>query len=220
MTAASRRALLGWGFGALGAGSLAAATRLTSSAPAEPAHSSYAVPAADQVVPFHGEHQSGITTPAQDRLHFAAFDLTTSNRADLVALLTAWTAAAEAMTAGRAVGGAPTAYDAPPADTGETHGLPAAHLTVTFGFGPSLFRDAAGADRFGLADRQPRELQRLPHFPADALDAARSEGDLCVQACADDPLVAVHAIRNLTRIAMGVASLRWSQLGYGRTSST
>ncbi|HEY7207160.1 MAG TPA: twin-arginine translocation signal domain-containing protein, partial [Gaiellaceae bacterium] len=27
-------------------------------------------------VPFHGEHQAGIATPAQDRLHFAAFDVT------------------------------------------------------------------------------------------------------------------------------------------------
>ena len=26
-------------------------------------------------VAFYGEHQAGIATPAQDRLHFAAFDL-------------------------------------------------------------------------------------------------------------------------------------------------
>jgi deferrochelatase/peroxidase EfeB len=48
----------------------------------------------------------------------------------------------------------------------------------------------------------------------------RSDGDLCVQACADDPQVAVHAIRNLSRIAFGSAALRWAQLGFGRTSST
>jgi deferrochelatase/peroxidase EfeB len=30
----------------------------------------------------------------------------------------------------------------------------------------------------------------------------------------------VHAIRNLSRIAFGRAALRWSQLGFGRTSST
>ena len=41
------------------------------------------------VVPFLGEHQAGITTPAQDRLHFAAFDVTTRDRAQLVALLQA-----------------------------------------------------------------------------------------------------------------------------------
>src|SRR6185503_19783677 len=74
--------------------------------------------------------------------------------------------------------------------------------------------------RFGLADRQPKALRRLPHFPADALQEHRSDGDLCVQAGADDPQVAVHAIRNLARIAFGSAALRWSQLGFGRTSST
>jgi deferrochelatase/peroxidase EfeB len=170
---------------------------------------------------FHGAHQAGIVTPVQDRLHFAAFDVTATSRGELVRLLKAWTAAAEAMTAGRQVGGGtPLPYDAPPADTGEAIGLPPSGLTLTFGLGPSLFRDADGKDRFGLAERQPKALRRLPHFPGDMLDPARSDGDLCVQACADDPQVAVHAIRNLSRIALGTAALRWAQLGFGRTSST
>jgi deferrochelatase/peroxidase EfeB len=41
-----------------------------------------------------------------------------------------------------------------------------------------------------------------------------------VQACADDPQVAYHAIRNLARIARGRAVIRWTQTGFGRTSST
>ena len=171
-------------------------------------------------VPFHGAHQAGITTPAQDRMHFAAFDVTSSSRDDLVALLGTWTAAAAQMTAGRQVAGDPVPYDAPPNDTGEADDLSAGHLTITFGFGPTLFRDASGKDRFGLAARQPAALRRLPHFPADNLDPHRSDGDLCVQACADDPQVAVHAVRNLSRLAFGTAALRWSQLGFGRTSST
>ena len=72
----------------------------------------------------------------------------------------------------------------------------------------------------GWPARQPAALQRLPHFPADNLDPDRSDGDLCIQACADDPQVAVHAVRNLARIAFGRAAVRWSQLGFGRTSST
>ena len=59
-----------------------------------------------------------------------------------------------------------------------------------------------------------------PAFPDDDLDPARSGGDLCIQACADDPQVAVHAVRNLARLAHGVAGVRFSQLGFGRTSST
>lgn len=43
---------------------------------------------------------------------------------------------------------------------------------------------------------------------------------MCVQACSDDPQVAVHAIRNLARIGFGKVSVRWSQLGFGKTSST
>ena len=100
--------------------------------------------------------------------------------------------------------------------------LPAAGLTITLGFGRSLFVGTPDepADRFGLADRLPAALIALPHFPADDIDPARSDGDIVVQACADDPQVAVHAIRNLTRSAFGTARVRWSQLGFGRTSST
>ena len=69
---------------------------------------------------FHGRHQAGIVTPAQDRLHFAAFDVTATSRAELLLLLKAWTAAAAAMTQGLPVGGGtPLPYDAPAADTGE-----------------------------------------------------------------------------------------------------
>lgn len=169
---------------------------------------------------FHGEHQAGIVTPSQDRLHFASFDVTTSSRDELIALLKAWTEAAEEMTTGRRVGaGDLRNYDSPPADTGEALGLPASGLTLTFGFGPSLF-EKDGKDRFGLGSRRPKALEPLPHFPADNLNPARSDGDLCVQACANDPQVAVHAIRNLARIGFGTAAMRWNQLGFGRTSST
>ena len=169
---------------------------------------------------FHGAHQSGITTPAQDRLHFASFDVTTDSREQLTGLLKSWTEAAREMTSGSPVGKAAVApYDAPPADTGEALGLNASGLTLTFGFGPTLF-EKDGKDRFGLAGRQPAALRELPHFPADNLDPGRSNGDLCVQACAHDPQVAVHAIRNLARIGFGTVAMRWAQLGFGRTSST
>ena len=171
---------------------------------------------------FRGARQAGIVTPAQDRLHFAAFDVVTESRDELVDLLKRWTVAAEQMTAGEPAGTGAVDGDVrlPPDDTGEALDLPASGLTITFGFGPSLFRDAEGRDRFGLADRQPEALQQLPHFPGDILDPARSDGDLCIQACADDPQVAVHAVRNLARLGFGTVAVRWSQLGFGRTSTT
>ncbi len=168
--------------------------------------------------PFFGKHQSGITTPAQDRLHFAAFDVNDISRDDLIELLRDWSYAAARMTAGQAAGKygpASGPYDAPPDDTGEALDLPPGGLTITFGFGPSLFDD-----RFGLAAQRPSALIDLPKFPSDALQPELVGGDLCIQACSDDPQVAVHAIRNLSRIAFGRATLRWSQLGFGRTSST
>jgi deferrochelatase/peroxidase EfeB len=212
----SRRRLLGYA----GAGAAVGAVGFAGGVGTARATDGQAGPGIDRY-PFHGRHQAGIVTPAQDRLHFAAFDVTATSRAELLLLLNAWTAAAAEMTQGRPVGGGtPLPYDSPAADTGEATGLPPGRLTLTFGFGPSLFRDAGGKDRFGLADKQPKALRRLPHFPADNLQEQRSDGDLCVQACADDPQVAVHAIRNLSRIAFGSAALRWSQLGFGRTSST
>lgn len=182
-----------------------------------------AAQAATDAVAFDGEHQAGIVTPAQDRLHFVAFDVITDDRAELVEMLQAWTAAARRMTAGQDAGevGAVDGgqYDVPD-DTGEALGLPASGLTLTVGFGPSLFSTADGVDRFGLASRRPEPLADLPGLPGDAIDPAISGGDLCVQACANDPQVAVHAVRNLVRLGAGVVSVRWSQLGFGRTSST
>jgi len=174
--------------------------------------------------PFFGVNQAGITTPAQDRLHFAAFDMSSSaTRDDLVELLSDWTFAAARMTKGLPVteaGAVDGPALAPPDDTGEALDLPPSGLTITFGFGPTLFRTDDGIDRFGIANRAPDLLTRLPRFTGDSLQSAISDGDLCIQACADDPQVAVHAIRNLSRIAFGRASIRWSQLGFGRTSST
>jgi deferrochelatase/peroxidase EfeB len=179
--------------------------------PAVSSSASSSASSSDGVVPFHGAHQAGIVTPAQSRLHFVALDVITDSRDDLVAMLQEWTAAARRMTDGD---------DAGPDDTGEAIGLPPARLTLTVGFGPTLFRTADGVDRFGLADRRPAPLAELPPLPGEALQAARSGGDLCIQACADDPQVAVHAVRNLVRLGAGVVSVRWSQLGFGRTSST
>lgn len=209
----SRRRLFGLGaagVAAVGAG--AVATRAFGEEPV--AHAS----SASDPVPFYGPHQAGIVTPAQDRLHFVAFDVITTKKAELVELLQEWTAAAVRMTQGMdagtfgAVGGDP---EAPPDDTGEAQGLPASGLTLTVGFGPSLFDK-----RFGLADRRPPALADLPAFPGEDLQPEISGGDICVQACAHDPQVAVHAIRNLARIGFGKVSVRYSQLGFGRTSST
>jgi deferrochelatase/peroxidase EfeB len=177
-----------------------------------------AAPAPARTVAFHGAQQAGITTPAQDSLVFAALDVTTSRAGELADVLQRWSEAAATMAAGTPVGGPGGlggAADEPPLDTGEAHELPPANLTVTLGYGPSLFDG-----RFGLADRRPAALEELPALPGEQLDPTRCGGDLCLQACADDPQVAFHAIRNLVRIGRGVVAVRWMQLGFGRTATT
>ncbi len=167
-------------------------------------------------VPFYGEHQAGIATPAQDRLHFAAFDLLTEDRNELRELMRNWSQAAVEMTAGELIGDVNYEELAPPDDTGETVGLLPSSLTVTFGFGPGVFAKRG----LGLAAQRPARLKPLPALPGDELNGLESDGDICVQACSDDPQVAFHAIRNLARIGRGIVAMRWSQLGFGRTSTT
>jgi deferrochelatase/peroxidase EfeB len=219
--AVSRRRLLGAvGAGAavagaaIGAGGVLAARDHGSSDDAGGPPSGAAPAAA--TVDFRGGHQAGIATPAQDRLCFATFDVSpTASRADLAELLATWTAAAEAMTLGKPVPGDEGDLNTPPDDTGEAVGLTPGRLTVTVGYGPGLFDD-----RFGLAARRPSDLKPLPQLPGENLDPANSGGDLCVQACADDPQVAFHAVRNLRRLGFGTVVPRWMELGFGRTSST
>ncbi len=172
--------------------------------------------------PFYGVHQAGIVTPSQSRLCFAAFDATSEDREEVHDLLREWSGAAAKMCAGEPVGevgGEGANPYLPPDDLARVVGRPASRLTVTLGFGPTLF-ESEGEDRFGLATRRPEQLAEIPALPGDALEPERSGGDLCVQACAEDPQVAFHAVRNLARIGRGVVVMRWSQLGFGRTTST
>jgi deferrochelatase/peroxidase EfeB len=210
MTELTRRRLLASaGAGAAGIGLGGAAGYLIGSDEAEASDGTGSVP-------FYGDHQAGIATPAQDRLHFASFDLVDPSRAALRELMREWSRAAAEMTAGQMIGDANGVELAPPDDTGETVGLLPSRLTVTFGFGPSLFERR----ELSLQGSRPAALREIPPLPADELNEGESGGDICVQACSDDPQVAFHAIRNLARIGRGTVVMRWSQLGFGRTAST
>ena len=172
-----------------------------------------AAPAGRGIEPFWGKHQGGIVTPQQSHTYFAAFDLTTEKREAVVTLLRRWTAAAARLAGGEPA--APLGDDlaAPADDSGEALGMAPARLTLTIGFGAGLFvRD--GKDRYGLAARRPEALVDLPRFTGDQLVEARTGGDLSVQACADDPQLAFHAVRQLARLAYDAAEIRWTQSGF------
>ena len=163
--------------------------------------------------PFDGPYQAGILTPLQNHTCFVAFDLLTADGPSVARLMRSWTEAARRMTRGQTAAAVDGSPDRPPADSGDAVGLGPARLTLTFGFGAGLF-EKDGQDRYGLRARRPAALIDLPRFNGDQLVPGGTGGDLSIQACADDPQVAFHAVRQLARIAGGVAQLRWIQNGY------
>ena len=157
--------------GFLKAGGAAMAAGLAATAmPQANAATAHAAAAHDDAEPFYGKHQSGIVTPQQSHAYFAAFDLTTDKREDVIALLKTWTDAAARLARGDTAQPLATtgADDKVPADSGDALGLGASRLTITFGFGPGLFA-VAGKDRYGLAARRPAALVDLPRFNGDQL---------------------------------------------------
>ncbi|WP_149548560.1 Dyp-type peroxidase [Streptomyces marokkonensis] len=155
----------------------------------------------EETVPFHGRHQAGIATPAQSHAVFLGFELAKgTDRAALGRMMRLLTDDAARLTRGE-----PALADTEP----ELAALPA-RLTVTFGFGPGLFR-AAGVD-----DQRPASLEPLPRFGIDRLQDRWSGGDLLIQICADDPLTVAHAQRMLIKDARSFARLRWTQRGFRR----
>lgn len=167
--------------------------------------------------PFYtGAHQAGIETPQQRYIVFMTFDLVDgSTTQEIQSLLARWSAGIAQMMAGLPVGSVePTTPSGVPGDTGEAYQLQPAGLTVTVGMGPGFF-----AERFGLADKRPKLLRDLPALPSDQLRPELTGGDLSLQACADDPQVAYHAIRDLARVGRGTVTTRWTVLGFGRASA-
>jgi len=200
---ATRRGFLG-----AAAGAVAAAGAIV----ARPAEALDAAPDA-AIEPFYGVHQGGIVTRLQTHTYFAAFDLTTSKRGDVVTLLRRLTDAAARLSVGQPVGVPGEGDYAEAADPSDVLGLSPARLTLTFGFGPGLF-SKDGHDRFGLAGSRPEAFVDLPKFPGEQLAPQRTGGDLSIQACADDPQVAFHAMRQLAHLSYGIAEIRWVQTGF------
>lgn len=167
---------------------------------------------------FYGSGgQAGIETPPQRHIMFMAFDLTSQNPRDLQVLLARWSSAIAQMMRGETIGQIePARNSGVGGDTGEAMDLGPASLTVTVGLGPRIFSEA-----MGLAGKKPPLMRELIQLPSDNFSPELTGGDLSIQACADDPQVAYHAVRNLARIARatGTAATRWSVLGFGRASA-
>ncbi|MCQ2009826.1 iron uptake transporter deferrochelatase/peroxidase subunit [Sporolactobacillus sp. STSJ-5] len=199
-------ALAGGGI-ALGASGLGTALELLGGKTA-------AEPANQSKVPFFGAHQSGVATVHQSYGYLAAFDIDPSihDVAKIMALFISWTRLAATLTQGKREINSSN-KELPPNDTNEARDLGAANLTVTFGFGHSFFIKN-GKDRFGLANQMPKQLTVMPKIAHETLDPSISNGDICVQVCADIQQVAFHALRNLIKEALGTANIRWMESGF------
>jgi len=159
-------------------------------------------------VAFHGQHQAGITTAKPPSGMFASFDVTAASRADLIDALKTLTQTARFLTSGGAAATATTL--APPPDNG-TLGtqIPADGLTITVGFGSTIFDE-----RFGLAALKPKRLRPMQPFPNDNLDPAQTGGDVLIQLCAGNPDTTLHAMRQITRVTRGALALNWRIEGF------
>jgi deferrochelatase/peroxidase EfeB len=220
----SRRGLLGAGLAAAGAG-VGAVAGIAGSAVASGVDPFTAAANGDESIDLSRSHpfyatgarqpQGGIRTDPQRHCVFMTFDLTIGTAGELQVLLARWSAAIAQLQAGRTVGSVEPAHgDGVGADTGEALDLGPASLTVTVGLGPGVFDE-----RFGLAGKRPADLAGLPSLPSDRFEAGLTGGDLSLQACADDPQVAYHAVRDLARMARGSATVKWTVLGFGRASA-
>ena len=162
-----------------------------------------------RAIPFEGAHQAGVLTPQQPHTVIAVFDAIADSRADLAATIQALSDHGRRLTAGyAALIGAPG--DGPTPDSGILgRRVPPDGLTVTIGFGASLFDG-----RYGLASRRPLGLKPMPTFPDDALMPEQTHGDVLLQLCADTQDKLLHALRDLMRATRGGLAPRWKVEGF------
>jgi deferrochelatase/peroxidase EfeB len=160
-------------------------------------------------VPFEGAHQAGILTPRQRHAILASFDAIAPSRAELADGLRTLSERARALSVGYdALLGSPG--EGPTPDSGVLGNVVSPDaLTVTIGFGASLFDG-----RYGLGPRRPADLRPMPAFPDDDLDDAECHGDVIVQLCANAEETLLHALRDLSRSTRGVLGPRWKIEGF------
>jgi deferrochelatase/peroxidase EfeB len=159
-------------------------------------------------VPFHGQHQAGVTPLPQRQTAVVSFDVTAESQSDLKDLFQTLTARARFLTSGGTP--PPVGIGEPPSDSGVLG--PAVvpdGLTVTAGVGAALFDD-----RYGLAGRKPAGLTTMPVFPDDVLDPAQCHGDLSLQLSAGSPDTVLHALRDIARHTRGGLQVRWRIDGF------
>jgi deferrochelatase/peroxidase EfeB len=165
----------------------------------------------EKFVPFEGEHQTGVTSlPIPQQGLVASFNVLSKDRTGLTTALKELTEEIRGLMAGKPPETRDAAY--PPVDSGILGEKPPADdLSIVVGVGASLFDD-----RFGLADRKPRELETMPFLANDRLDPKLSHGDISIIFEAGHNDTVQFALRQLMRRTRSDLVLRWMIDGYAR----
>lgn len=165
-------------------------------------------------VPFVGTHQPAVTAlPVPALASVSAFRVTARDRDGLGEMFADLSATVADLMAGRMPESRDPAY--PPAETGILGPEPPPDdLGIVVSVGASLFDD-----RFGLADRAPRELIVMPFLANDRLDPERSHGDILISIEAGHEDTIQHALRQVMRATRRHLVLAWSSEGYARGST-
>jgi deferrochelatase/peroxidase EfeB len=159
---------------------------------------------------FEGPHQTGITHPANEQGLMAAFDLTATGLDEVRETFLALSEEARRLMGGEPYEDREPAY--PPLYTGTVgNPPPPADLSVVVSVGASLFDG-----RYGLADRRPASLEKMPFLANDRLDPARSHGDVLLSITSTHEDINLFALRQLHRATRETMALHWMLGGYNR----
>jgi deferrochelatase/peroxidase EfeB len=163
-----------------------------------------------QYLDFRGPHQTGITHPANEQGLLAAFTVTAADRDELRDTFVALTDEIERLMTGEPYEERDPAY--PPVYTGTVgNPPPPADLSVVVSVGASLFDE-----RYGLGDRRPAALEKMPFLANDRLDPERSHGDVLLTITSAHEDINLFALRQLHRATRGTMALHWMLGGYNR----
>lgn len=160
---------------------------------------------AKATLPWSGKHQGGVEAPAQAHTNFIALNLKPGiTRDDMLRWMLLLTEDIAALATGEAV----LADPSPELIVG------AANLSVTVGFGPSLFK------KLSLEDKLPIGFGEIPSFKIDALKEEHSGGDVLLHVGADDLQILAHATRALLRDSNDFGEVKWIQSGFTNAVGT
>lgn len=152
---------------------------------------------------FYGENQNGIEVARQAHATYLALDIREGiDKAAVGRMMRVLTADAALLTQGKGIIG----------DSQFEMAEFPARLTITFGFGYSLFA------KIGAVEDWPIAQKEIPEFTHDALEEPFNDGDLLIQVAGDEPTSVFHAVHELARDVSPFATIRWQQRGFLNTA--